>query len=65
MKRTNKVLNYGLSLLTAGAALFSAIAPAQAADKKPNILIIWGDDIGEFNISAYNMGHDGLPDAEH
>ena len=30
--------------------------PAFAADKKPNILIIWGDDIGEFNISAYNMG---------
>jgi arylsulfatase A-like enzyme len=27
----------------------------QAADK-PNILIIWGDDIGPFNISAYNMG---------
>jgi len=24
--------------------------------KKPNILIIWGDDIGWFNISAYNMG---------
>ncbi len=30
---------------------------AQAADKKkPNILILWGDDIGGFNISAYNMG---------
>jgi arylsulfatase len=28
---------------------------AVAADK-PNILIIWGDDIGGFNISAYNMG---------
>jgi arylsulfatase A-like enzyme len=23
---------------------------------KPNILIIWGDDIGWFNISAYNHG---------
>ena len=23
---------------------------------KPNILVIWGDDIGPFNISAYNMG---------
>ena len=30
--------------------------PALAASKKPNILIIWGDDIGWFNISAYNMG---------
>jgi len=25
-------------------------------NKKPNILIIWGDDIGQFNISTYNMG---------
>ncbi len=27
-----------------------------AQEKKPNILIIWGDDIGQFNVSAYNMG---------
>ncbi len=26
------------------------------AKKQPNILIIWGDDIGWFNISAYNLG---------
>jgi arylsulfatase len=25
-------------------------------DAKPNFLIIWGDDIGQFNISAYNRG---------
>src|SRR5438128_7848117 len=24
--------------------------------KKPNILIIWGDDIGYWNVSAYNQG---------
>ncbi|MCI0352469.1 MAG: arylsulfatase, partial [Acidobacteriales bacterium] len=24
--------------------------------KKPNILVIWGDDIGWFNVSAYNHG---------
>jgi arylsulfatase len=29
---------------------------AQQEKKKPNILIIWGDDIGWFNISAYNLG---------
>ena len=33
--------------------------------KKPNILVIWGDDIGQFNISAYQPRHDGLQDAEH
>jgi arylsulfatase A-like enzyme len=26
------------------------------ATKKPNIRVIWGDDIGQFNISAYNSG---------
>jgi arylsulfatase A-like enzyme len=51
-----KLAKHGLSLLAVGAALFSAIDPAQAADKKPNILVIWGDDIGGFNISAYNHG---------
>jgi hypothetical protein len=39
-------------------ALFSPCASnAQAQQqRKPNILIIWGDDIGWYNISAYNMG---------
>jgi arylsulfatase len=31
-------------------------AQAPAAAKKPNILVIWGDDIGQFNVSAYNQG---------
>ncbi len=33
-----------------------ALVSAQAADKKPNILVIWGDDIGIPQISAYTMG---------
>ncbi len=33
-----------------------AVAPACAQDKKPNILIIWGDDIGTTNVSAYSDG---------
>ena len=37
--------------------LFPVAVRAQgAANKKPNILIIWGDDIGQFNLSAYNHG---------
>jgi len=36
----------------------SALAAAQGeqAPKKPNILILWGDDIGYWNISATNQG---------
>ena len=30
--------------------------PAIAAKDKPNVLVIWGDDIGYWNISAYNQG---------
>jgi arylsulfatase A-like enzyme len=29
---------------------------ASAADKEPNILVIWGDDVGINNISAYSLG---------
>ncbi|WP_458763762.1 arylsulfatase [Cupriavidus basilensis] len=37
-------------------ALFAVAYPVAAQQKQPNILIIWGDDIGGFNISAYNQG---------
>jgi arylsulfatase len=41
----------------AAACLAVAVAvPALAQDQKPNILVIWGDDIGQFNTSAYNNG---------
>jgi arylsulfatase len=43
-----------LVTLTAALVVFVAAA-AQAADK-PNILVIWGDDIGITNISAYSRG---------
>ena len=39
-----------------GLAAFLSLAPAQAQSEKPNILVIWGDDIGQSNISAYTMG---------
>ena len=55
MKR-DKFLRYGLAVLTAAAMLMCVVVSAQAADKKPNILVIWGDDIGIHNISAYNLG---------
>jgi arylsulfatase len=44
-------------LLIAATALiaFGGIAFAQDAEK-PNILVIWGDDIGTWNISHNNRG---------
>ncbi len=47
-----------LLLAAPGASLAQAKAPPP---KKPNILVIWGDDIGQFNVSAYNMGLDPIP----
>jgi len=38
------------------AALAAIPMLATAQGSKPNILVIWGDDIGGFNISAYNQG---------
>ena len=38
-----------------GAAMALSATPVLAAEQ-PNILIIWGDDIGGFNISANNQG---------
>jgi arylsulfatase len=39
----------------AAIAMLTLTSTAFAQDK-PNILVIWGDDIGQFNVSAYNMG---------
>src|SRR5262252_10719584 len=54
MKRN--LIHNGLSLLIATAAFFGAVAPAQAADKKPNILFIMGDDIGIMQPRCYHRG---------
>ena len=42
--------------LAAIAAFAASPATAQDAAEKPNILVIWGDDVGQSNISAYTMG---------
>ncbi|KAB1067680.1 arylsulfatase [Tamlana haliotis] len=43
-----------------GAALaMCLIAASASAQKKPNILVLWGDDIGQSNVSAYSMGITG------
>jgi arylsulfatase len=53
MKKMNFVLFVSAILL----ALAWSVNPAVAAKaKKPNILVIWGDDVGMYNISAYHRG---------
>ena len=42
----------GLAVL---ALLSGAGGPAEA-QQRPNVLIIWDDDIGYWNVSAYNQG---------
>ena len=61
--KTDKTKDKNKTMPTTKIALRIFIAAAlmlpahflQAADK-PNILVIWGDDIGISNISAYNLG---------
>ncbi|TFG45653.1 MAG: arylsulfatase, partial [Gemmatimonadales bacterium] len=52
-----------LTLALVAMLALSPAAHAQNAAKKaggkPNILVIWGDDVGYWNISAYNLGQMG------
>ena len=50
-----KFIKSAACLLLGAVAMAAFVNPAMAA-QKPNILIIWGDDIGIDNISAYNLG---------
>ena len=49
------IRNTCLALLASVAATASSPVSAQQP-QKPNILVIMGDDIGYWNISAYNRG---------
>src|SRR5690349_1329430 len=65
INRRNVLL--GTSSIVATAAMTSEVlaqaqkaapapAPAGQPGRKPNILVIFGDDIGQTNISAYSFG---------
>jgi arylsulfatase len=45
-----------VSTLGTAVAVEKAVAQAQQASGKPNILVIMGDDVGWFNIGAYHQG---------
>ena len=47
-------------------ALAMGLASASVtAMERPNILVIWGDDIGFLESLHQQYGHDGLPDAQY
>ncbi len=51
MKKSSAKFLVALSL-----GIAAVVMPTQALAKKPNILVLWGDDIGYWNISATNQG---------
>jgi ABC-type sugar transport system substrate-binding protein len=52
-----KIRARGILALLGSLFLLAALsAPSFAQQKKPNILVIFGDDIGYWNISANNQG---------
>lgn len=53
---TSRILSGGILAVTSSVMLWGAATPAPAAEKKPNILFIMGDDIGWFNVGAYHRG---------
>lgn len=57
MKRLSQPAKiFCLACLTAFFCTFSFGYAAQNEEKKPNFVIIWGDDIGQSNLSVYTKG---------
>src|SRR5262249_55109523 len=71
-KAQNHYLSYAgrlLAILVTAAAVWSAATiqtahaqqqPATPSGQRPNILVIWGDDVGIANVSAYSFGVMGI-----
>jgi len=53
---SSKLLRRLVTMLIVTSVFVWQIPNANAQYSKPNILVIWGDDIGRSNISAYTMG---------
>jgi arylsulfatase len=53
---TRQLLSGLLRTIAAVTVALAAATTGAWAQGKPNILVIWGDDIGQFNISAFNRG---------
>jgi len=51
-----KSLSAGVLASFIAVAAISGPAAAQQPSQKPNVLVLWGDDIGVANVSAYTFG---------
>src|SRR5262245_54065754 len=62
LERRDRLKFNSLAASVAVTALFSLVSPAlaqtqpQPQPQPPNIVIIWGDDIGQSDVSAYSRG---------
>jgi arylsulfatase len=54
MKKAN--WKYALAAITLAAPVLTSAAVQAQRPRKPNIVIIWGDDIGQSNVSVYSRG---------
>ncbi len=54
--KLDRTLALADAVAVANAETLVQVENATKAGKKPNIVIIWGDDVGQSNISAYSMG---------
>ena len=66
MRRRDILLDGALLLAASTVSQISSVTIAEAQSiqsqsRLPNIIIIWGDDIGWFNVSAFNRGMTGYP----
>src|SRR5271154_5868506 len=59
-RKRRKSMNWSrklsVALAMALAVFVGVVSTAKAQDKKPNIVVIMGDDIGMWNIGAYHRG---------
>ncbi len=56
MRRYSMCRSRNFAALLSTALILCIAATAHAAEDKPNILVIWGDDIGQSNISTFTHG---------
>ena len=54
--RVSVLKGFTMLMIGLAVAIFACGSSTQAADTKPNILVIMGDDVGWFNIGAYHRG---------